>query len=87
MVVDIALLVTKWIDSVEVDNLNGIPPSFEERELLVHIKDVLEEAEYDLSESVSLAAAVARTWGTFLQDVSRLSTISMFPYHIAPYTN
>lgn len=33
--------------------------------------DVLEETDRDLSKSVSLAADVARTWGSFLQDVSK----------------
>ncbi|KAF4455380.1 zinc finger protein [Fusarium albosuccineum] len=70
-----ALLVTKWIDSVEVDNSNGTRPSSQERELLTLIKSVLEEAEYDLGESVSLAAATARTWASFLQDVSGAQTI------------
>lgn len=57
--------------SVEISTLSDVQPSPRERELLTRIKEVLQEAEYDLSESVSLAAGVARTWGWFLQDVSR----------------
>ncbi|KAJ3519818.1 hypothetical protein NM208_g13973 [Fusarium decemcellulare] len=64
-----ALLVTKWIHSVELDMQDMSQPTPAEQELLVLIREVLEEAEYDHSESPSLAAGVARTWGWFLQDV------------------
>ncbi|KAI8656120.1 hypothetical protein NCS55_01266500 [Fusarium keratoplasticum] len=64
-----ALLVTKWVHSVEIDSLCGLQPTPEEEKLFAIIREVLEEAEYDGSESTSLAAGVARTWGWFLQDV------------------
>ncbi|KAH7124575.1 hypothetical protein EDB81DRAFT_951610 [Dactylonectria macrodidyma] len=66
---DSALFVTKWIHSVEIDKLNGIPATEAEEVFLANIRDILEEADYDLDESKSLAAGVARTWGWFLQDV------------------
>ncbi|KAM5374825.1 hypothetical protein ACJZ2D_006319 [Fusarium nematophilum] len=66
---DSALFVTKWVHSVEIDKLNGIPASDAEEGFLANIRDILEEADYDLDESKSLAAGVARTWGLFLQDV------------------
>ncbi|KAF4470599.1 cytochrome p450 [Fusarium albosuccineum] len=53
----------------ELDMQDMSQPSPAEQELLVLIREVLEEAEYDHSESPSLAAGVARTWGWFLQDV------------------
>lgn len=72
----VALLVTKWVHSVELSTLNGVQPSARERELFTHIQEVLQEAEYDLGESTSLAAGVATTWGWFLQDVSKPHPIS-----------
>jgi hypothetical protein len=67
-----ALFVCKWVHSVEMDRLHDIEPSPAESELLDHIKEVLEEAEYDPGKSKSLAAGVARTWSWLLQDVSIL---------------
>ncbi|KAM5354806.1 hypothetical protein ACJ41O_001452 [Fusarium nematophilum] len=64
-----ALLVTKWVHSVEIGGLNETLPSPEELEVLALIRDVLEAAECDLSQSVSLAAALAKTWSLLLQDV------------------
>lgn len=58
--------------SVEIDSLCGLQPTPEEDKLFAIIREVLEEAEYDGSESTSLAAGVARTWGWFLQDVSQV---------------
>ncbi|KAH7013876.1 hypothetical protein EDB80DRAFT_569690 [Ilyonectria destructans] len=66
---DCALLVTKWVHSVEIDCLNHIQPSPAESELLRGMKKVLEETDYEFDESKSLAAGLARTWGLFLQDV------------------
>ncbi|KAH7242850.1 hypothetical protein B0J15DRAFT_469907 [Fusarium solani] len=60
-----ALLVMK-IHSIEM--AREIAPSPTELELLEHIKGILEEAYYDFSESISLAAGVARAWAMFLQD-------------------
>lgn len=67
----VALLITKWVHSIELDILNNAQPSSVEQELLDFIKEALEEVEYDHSESCSLAAGVARTWGLALQDVSK----------------
>ncbi|KAJ2901613.1 hypothetical protein MKZ38_001633 [Zalerion maritima] len=64
-----ALLVSKWVYTVEIDSLNDVQPSPRESELLSRIREVLEEAECDLGQDISLAAGVARTWGWFLQDV------------------
>ncbi|KAH7252834.1 fungal-specific transcription factor domain-containing protein [Fusarium tricinctum] len=64
-----ALLVTKWLHSVEMASLNGVETNPEEQKLLTLVREVLEEAECDLDESFSLAAGTARTWGWFLQDV------------------
>lgn len=57
--------------TVEIAILNGAQASPKERELLTLINEILHEAEYDPSESVSLAAGVATTWGWLLQDVSK----------------
>lgn len=48
----------------------GIDPSAAELDLLMKIKDVLEESDYDTDESASLAAGLAKTCSLFLQDVS-----------------
>lgn len=72
----LALLVTKWVHSVELSMLNGVQPTPKERELFTHIQEVLQEAEYDLGESTSLAAGVATTWGWFLHDASQPHPIS-----------
>ncbi|TDZ40548.1 Lipase 5 [Colletotrichum trifolii] len=66
---DAGLLVTKWVHSVQVDAVNGIEPSPQERDLLADMKDVLEEADYDPDDSTSFAASLARMWSLFLQDV------------------
>lgn len=63
--------------TVEIAILNGAQASPKERELLALINEILHEAEYDPSESVSLAAGVATTWGWLLQDVSKGSP----PHH------
>ncbi|OIW25715.1 hypothetical protein CONLIGDRAFT_621593 [Coniochaeta ligniaria NRRL 30616] len=65
-----ALLVTKWVHSVELSILNGVQPSPDERDLVTLIQELLQEAEYERApDSVSIAAGVATTWGWFLQDV------------------
>jgi len=65
----IALLVTKWLHTIEMVASTGGEPEPEEAQLMSLIKDVLEEADYDFSESNSLAAGLARAWSSFLQDV------------------
>ncbi|KAJ1324710.1 hypothetical protein MN608_09413 [Microdochium nivale] len=64
-----ALLVTKWLHTVEMATLTCDGPDPEETELVSLIKDLLDEADYDFSESRSLASGLARTWSSFLQDV------------------
>lgn len=78
-----ALLITKWLDTVELDAFNGTQLSAKERELLALIRELLEEAENDLSESISLAAVAARTWGLFLQDVSKVEVMLVFLHLLA----
>ncbi|CVK96638.1 uncharacterized protein FMAN_10968 [Fusarium mangiferae] len=64
-----ALVVTKWVHAVEMMSSNGVQLGPEEQKLLTLVREVLEEAECELEQSSSLAAGVARTWGSFLQDV------------------
>lgn len=66
--------------------LNDVQPGPREREPLALITEVLQEAEYDPSESVSLAAGVARTWGWFLQDVSGQVLYLFLPSRHVPLT-
>lgn len=66
--------------------LNGVPASPKEQELLDLIRKVLQEAEYDLRDSVSLAAGVATTWSWLLQDVStNFASISCFYSGVSLY--
>ncbi|VUC37789.1 unnamed protein product [Clonostachys rosea] len=66
---DCALFVTKWVHSVEIDALNGVPPDAEESRLLTSVREVLEEADYEALNDTSLAAGLAKTWSAFLNDV------------------
>ncbi|KAF9871484.1 hypothetical protein CkaCkLH20_11131 [Colletotrichum karsti] len=66
---DAGLFVTKWVHSVEMDALSGLQPTAAENELLLAMKEVLEEADYDPHEDRSFAAELARTWSLFLGDV------------------
>lgn len=75
----IALLVTKWVHTIEIAILDGAQASPRERELLTMIDEILQEAEYNPSASVSLAAGVATTWGWLLQDVSTASSLRYPP--------
>lgn len=76
MVLSAALFITKWVHSVETDEINGKEPKPEEQELLTYMKDLFEEADYDSNESRSFAAGMARIWALFLQDVSNNFLIS-----------
>ncbi|KAL2205518.1 hypothetical protein CC79DRAFT_1399653 [Sarocladium strictum] len=64
-----ALLVTKWTHHVEMDLLRKISIEPNELELFSDVQEFLVKAEYDLTESISVAAGVARTWSWFLKDV------------------
>ncbi|CAK7207773.1 hypothetical protein SEUCBS139899_010586 [Sporothrix eucalyptigena] len=66
---DCALLVSKFVHAIEMDVLDQKEPTFEEREFCEKVKDVLREAESDVEDGSSLAAAVAKTWSWFLRDV------------------
>ncbi|KAK1536010.1 hypothetical protein CPAR01_09552 [Colletotrichum paranaense] len=66
---DNVLFTTKWAHAIELDRRRGIEPSAAELGLLMKIKDVLEESDYDTDESTSLAAGLAKTCSLFLQDV------------------
>ncbi|KXH50719.1 hypothetical protein CSIM01_01568 [Colletotrichum simmondsii] len=66
---DNVLFTTKWAHAIELDRRRGIEPSAAELDLLMKIKDVLEESDYDMDESASLAAGLAKTCSLFLQDV------------------
>ncbi|KAK1723115.1 uncharacterized protein BDZ83DRAFT_702705 [Colletotrichum acutatum] len=66
---DNVLFTTKWAHAIELDRRRGIEPSASELDLLMKIKDVLEESDYDTDESASLAAGLAKTCSLFLQDV------------------
>ncbi|KAK6064365.1 hypothetical protein SCUP515_11832 [Seiridium cupressi] len=67
---DCALFVTKWAHLVEIDALHNIGPSADEQALLMQIRDLLTEADYDMEDRNSLAAGIARTWAWFLQDAA-----------------
>ncbi|KAF4775167.1 hypothetical protein HER10_EVM0007340 [Colletotrichum scovillei] len=64
-----ALLVSKWAQSIEQDEIAGVQPIQSELELLALIRETLDEAECDIGEGTTLAAGIARTWGWFLSDV------------------
>ncbi|KAK1623736.1 hypothetical protein BDP81DRAFT_358550 [Colletotrichum phormii] len=66
---DNVLFTTKWAHTIELDMRRGIEPSAAEVDLLMKIKDILEEADYDANESASIAAGLAKTCSLFLQDV------------------
>ncbi|KAF5546700.1 hypothetical protein FNAPI_8718 [Fusarium napiforme] len=63
-----ALLVTKWTHHVEVDLVRNTPIDPNELKLFNDVKGLLVEAGYDLTESISVAAGVARTWSWYLKD-------------------
>ncbi|CAK7236639.1 hypothetical protein SBRCBS47491_009706 [Sporothrix bragantina] len=66
---DCALLVSKYVHVIEMDVLDHKEPTLEEREFCEKVKDVLREADHDVEDNSSLAAAVAKTWSWFLRDV------------------
>lgn len=53
-----------------MSSLDGIQPTSAENALLASLREVLEEADYELGEAGSLAAGVVRVSGSFLKDVS-----------------
>ncbi|SCO31860.1 uncharacterized protein FFMR_02199 [Fusarium fujikuroi] len=62
-----ALLVTKWTHYVEMDLVRNTPIHPKELKLFNNVKELLVDAEYDLTESISVAAGVARTWSWYLK--------------------
>jgi len=65
---NLALFLTKWIHTVEVQTPT-YPPDKEESQILEHLKELLTEVESDYDGIGSLAAAIAKVWSTFLDDV------------------
>ncbi|KAF2466726.1 uncharacterized protein BDR25DRAFT_376857 [Lindgomyces ingoldianus] len=65
---DAALLLTKWVHTIETEALI-LPPDAEEDCILGGLKGLLVEVESDYDGSGSLAAAIARIWSSFLSDV------------------
>ncbi|KAM0328704.1 hypothetical protein ACHAQA_005117 [Verticillium albo-atrum] len=66
---DCALLVSKWVHTVEMDLRQGKSLDAGEEDLMNRIKNILHDADCDVEEDSSLAAAVARTWSLLLSDV------------------
>lgn len=64
-----ALLLTKWVHTLEMQREHH-PPELEELEIIGRLKELLMEMEVEHDEQHSLAAALARAWATFLDDVS-----------------
>jgi hypothetical protein len=67
-----ALLVSKWVHGIEMELLDGKQPNAEEMKMMDDIKAVLHDAECDVEEGSSIAAALASTWSYFLRDVNYL---------------
>ncbi|KAF2502680.1 hypothetical protein BU16DRAFT_16843 [Lophium mytilinum] len=65
---DSALFLTKWIHTVEKSSAVQDPDEGE-RKILDQVKELLAEVESDYSGDSSLAAAVATTWASLLDDV------------------
>jgi hypothetical protein len=53
-----------------MDLVRNAPIDPKELKLFNNVKGLLVEAGYDLTESISVAAGVARTWSWYLNDVS-----------------
>ncbi|KAJ5200020.1 hypothetical protein N7472_005224 [Penicillium cf. griseofulvum] len=67
----IALLLTKWVYSMEVD-VAGQQPSNEELQLVDDLRSLLAEVQYEHERNIegnSLAALLARAWAALLGDV------------------
>ncbi|OCL08029.1 hypothetical protein AOQ84DRAFT_389133 [Glonium stellatum] len=65
---DAALFLTKWIHTVEVQ-APTYPPDEQESQIVEQLKELLTEVESDYDGTGSLAAAIAKVWSTFLDDV------------------
>lgn len=53
-----------------MDLVRNTPIHPKELKLFNNVKELLVDAEYDLTESISVAAGVARTWSWYLKGVS-----------------
>ena len=62
---------TKWVYAVETEKSTK-PPTAEELHILEQLKALLAEMEHEYDGSGSLAAAVAKSWASFLNDVCML---------------
>lgn len=65
----IALFVTKWVHTVELQS-KETSPTAEEQSIMAQLRESLCEMEFEHEEGTSLAATVAKAWATFLTDVS-----------------
>ncbi|QKX53822.1 uncharacterized protein TRUGW13939_00902 [Talaromyces rugulosus] len=68
---DSALLLTKWISTLEVDGAEQ-PPDSDELQIVDDVKVLLDELDLDSdedSQNTSLAGMLARSWASFLDDV------------------
>ncbi|KAI0121269.1 hypothetical protein BJ170DRAFT_588186 [Xylariales sp. AK1849] len=63
-----AILLCKWIHCIETLGVQGAPTEAEAR-LIKQVKEALEDMDNGYDEGRSLAAAVARAWAFFLNDV------------------
>lgn len=64
---DSVLFVSKWVHALQLESATQ-PPDEEEDKVLVQLRELLDEMEYDYDENGSLAAAVTRAWAGFLTD-------------------
>lgn len=64
---DSVLFVSKWVHALQLESATQ-PPDEEEEKVLVQLRELLDEMEYDYDENGSLAAAVTRAWAGFLTD-------------------
>lgn len=53
-----------------MDELRGVEPNPDEKELMTTLRDLLQEIDYDPGCGESLAAGLAQTFSWFLKDVS-----------------
>ncbi|KAH7050027.1 hypothetical protein B0J12DRAFT_600002 [Macrophomina phaseolina] len=64
---DSVLFVSKWVHALQLESATR-PPDEEENSIIMQLRELLDEMEYDYEENGSLAAAVTRAWAGFLTD-------------------
>ncbi|KAI9159181.1 Zinc finger protein [Paramyrothecium foliicola] len=65
---DAALLVTKWVHTIECAHESGLMVTPEERQVLNNICQVLADVDIECSEAQSVAAELARAWAGLFDD-------------------